>query len=114
MYKYRAFWCAQIKRKQERAAPTKRVKAALTYIIHNLNDFCNINICIICAGANAYSEERRKMVKIRVSYKDPAELERVLRLLSPVLWSWKVSGNQEGEYRKAYLELKTVLEADPD
>ena len=53
------------------------------------------------------------MVKIRVSYKDPAELERVLRLLSPVLWSWKVSGNQEGEYRKAYLELKTELVADP-
>ena len=53
------------------------------------------------------------MVKIRVSYKDPAELERVLRLLSPVLWSWKVSGNQEGEYRKAYLELKTGIEADP-
>ena len=47
------------------------------------------------------------MVKIRVSYKDPEELREVLRLLSPVLKSWKVSGNQEGEYRKAYLELKT-------
>lgn len=41
-------------------------------------------------------------VKIKISYKDDEELAGVIRLLSPILQSWKVSKSQEGRYKKAY------------
>ena len=42
-------------------------------------------------------------VKIRVSYTDDAELAGVIRLLSPVVKSWKVAKRQEGAYKNAYI-----------
>lgn len=45
-------------------------------------------------------------IKIKVSYTEDAELAGVIRLLSPVVKSWKVSKNQEGQYKKAYIVLK--------
>ena len=47
-------------------------------------------------------------VKIKISYEDDRELMRVIRLLSPVLKSWKRSRNMEGHYKKAYVELEHV------
>nr|WP_288597815.1 hypothetical protein [uncultured Mediterraneibacter sp.] len=47
-------------------------------------------------------------VKIKISYEDDRELMRVIRLLSPVLRSWKRSRNMEGRYKKAYVELEHV------
>lgn len=48
-------------------------------------------------------------VKIRVSYQDPQELAHVLRLLHPIVKKYKVSGNREGSFRKAYLEVEQVI-----
>ena len=45
-------------------------------------------------------------VKIRISYIEDEELAGVIRLLSPALKSYKVSGKREGKYRNAYAELK--------
>ena len=45
-------------------------------------------------------------VKIRISFTEDEELAGVIRLLSPVLKSYKVSGKREGKYRNAYAELK--------
>lgn len=42
-------------------------------------------------------------VKIKISYTTDKELAGVIRLLSPVLGSKKVSKNREGKYRKAYI-----------
>lgn len=47
-------------------------------------------------------------VKIRVSYQDPQELAHVLRLLRPIVKKCKISGNREGSFRKAYLEVEQV------
>ena len=47
-------------------------------------------------------------VKIRVSYQDPQELAHVLRLLRPIVKKYRVSGNQKGSFRKAYIELEPV------
>lgn len=47
------------------------------------------------------------MVRIKISYEDDRELMRVIRLLSPVLKSWKRSRNMEGRYKKAYAELNS-------
>lgn len=47
------------------------------------------------------------MVKIRVSYNTEKELAGVIRLLSPVLKSYKVQP-QKGKYKRAYIELKDV------
>lgn len=44
-------------------------------------------------------------VRIKVSYTADEELAGVVRLLSPVMKSWKVSRNREGRYKKAYAEL---------
>lgn len=43
-------------------------------------------------------------VKIRVSYTDDAELDWVIRLLSPLGKKWKVAKKQKGPYKKAYTE----------
>ena len=45
-------------------------------------------------------------VKIKISYNTDEELEKVLKVLSPVLKTWKISRNKEGRYKKAYAELK--------
>ena len=44
-------------------------------------------------------------VKIRVSYQERAELDRVLQLLRPVMKSCKISRNNDGNFRKAYILL---------
>lgn len=44
-------------------------------------------------------------IQIRVSYQTPEDLELVLHLLGDRLKSCKVSRNQEGKYRKAYITL---------
>lgn len=44
-------------------------------------------------------------VKIKVSYQTRDELDRVLTLLHPVMKSYKVSGNREGGFQKAYVYL---------
>lgn len=46
------------------------------------------------------------MIKIKVSYESPEELMRLLAVLGDRVESWKVSRNQEGRYRKAYIILK--------
>lgn len=44
-------------------------------------------------------------VKIRVSYTEDEELAGVIRLLSPLVKSWKRQP-RKGRYRRAYIELK--------
>lgn len=44
-------------------------------------------------------------VKIRVSYTEDEELAGVIRLLSPLVKSWKMAKRQEGTYRNAYIYL---------
>lgn len=44
-------------------------------------------------------------IKIRVSYTDEEELAGVIRLLSPMVKSWKVAKRQEGTYRNAYIYM---------
>ncbi|MDF2537710.1 MAG: hypothetical protein K0S76_731 [Herbinix sp.] len=42
--------------------------------------------------------------QIRVSYTDPDELQEVVKRLQPVK-KVKISKNEQGGYRKAYIEL---------
>jgi len=45
-------------------------------------------------------------VKIKISYEQPGELEQIIKLLQPVIKSYSLSGNREGRYKKAYVELR--------
>ena len=45
-------------------------------------------------------------VKIKVSYQTPQELQAVIKLLHPAVKSCKVSKEQRGEYKRAYVVLK--------
>lgn len=45
-------------------------------------------------------------VKIRISFTEDEELAGVIRLLSPALKSYKVSGKKEGKHRNAYADLQ--------
>lgn len=45
------------------------------------------------------------MIKIKVSYERPEELKQLLDKLKPDVKHWKKSGNREGRYLKAYIEL---------
>lgn len=51
-------------------------------------------------------------VKIRVSYTEDEELAGVIRLLSPQMISYKVARQQQGKYKRAYIELGDT--ADPE
>ena len=59
-------------------------------------------------GSGPGYERRRDdiAVKIKVSYEHPEELRWLLDQLRPEVKSWKVSRNQEGKFRKAYVEMK--------
>lgn len=46
------------------------------------------------------------MIKIKISYREAGELERVMRLLEPLIRSAKVKHEQEGPYKRAYISLK--------
>jgi|GEM_PF-3743631 len=51
------------------------------------------------------------MTKIRVSYQKPQELDTVVKLLKPVLVSYKVSKNDVGSYKKAYIEVNYSMDS---
>ena len=44
-------------------------------------------------------------VKIKVSYEQPEELAKVLRLLQPAILSTRLPKAQEGRYKRAYVFL---------
>ncbi|MGI6085234.1 MAG: hypothetical protein ACOYIF_07270 [Acetivibrionales bacterium] len=46
------------------------------------------------------------LTKIRVSYVHDQDLEKVIKLLQPVLKKVKVPKNNTGIYKKAYIDLK--------
>ena len=50
--------------------------------------------------------EDELLVVIKISYNTDEEIAGVIRLLSPVMKSWRVSRNKEGRYKKAYAELR--------
>lgn len=45
------------------------------------------------------------MIKIKISYEQPKELEKVLKCLEKVEKKVKISTKQEGKYKRAYIEL---------
>lgn len=47
------------------------------------------------------------MIKIKVSYERPDELSWLLAKLWPEAKNCRKSKNQEGKFRKAYIEIKT-------
>lgn len=48
------------------------------------------------------------MVKIKVSYERPEELQQLLEKLQPEVERLKVSGNREGKFLKAYVIMKKL------
>ncbi len=48
----------------------------------------------------------RMSIKIRVSYEKQQELHMVLRLLHPIIQSYKAEKGENGRYKKAYLEVR--------
>ena len=45
-------------------------------------------------------------IRLKVSYEEPEELRHLLERLRPDVKSWKVARNQEGRFKKAYIEMK--------
>ena len=50
-------------------------------------------------------ETKSMSVKIRISYQERKELDRILELLKPVVKSCRTSG-QQGTYKKAYIDTQ--------
>lgn len=44
-------------------------------------------------------------IKVRISYEEPQELHAVLKLLKPIIKSYKARDGENGRYKKAYLEV---------
>lgn len=53
-------------------------------------------------------------IKIKVSYQNAEELDQVLQLLRPVIKSYRISGNQAGSFRKAYINLRNEQRFKPE
>ena len=51
-------------------------------------------------------------IKIKVSYERPQELQEILKRLEPMLLSYKVSKEQEGRYKRAYICLKNETNSE--
>lgn len=45
------------------------------------------------------------MIKIKVSYENKEQIEKVIELLHKHIHSFKISRNEKGQYKKAYIEL---------
>ena len=48
------------------------------------------------------------MIKIKISYERPEELQRLLEKLQPEIERLKVSGHREGKVLKAYVSMKKL------
>ena len=46
------------------------------------------------------------MTKLKVSYQDTQELEKLIQILEPYILSMKLSKRKDGRYLKAYIQLK--------
>jgi len=46
-------------------------------------------------------------VKIRISYEKPQELDTVLKLLRPIVKAYKAEKGKDGQYKRAYVDIKT-------
>lgn len=44
-------------------------------------------------------------VKVKVSYQEQRELEKIVKLLRPVIKSYKVARGQQGAFKRAYIEI---------
>lgn len=52
-------------------------------------------------------------VKVRISYEKPQELHTVLKLLHPIVKSYKSEKGGNGRYRRAYLDVEIPKENVP-
>ncbi len=49
-------------------------------------------------------------MKLKISYEHEEELVRLLTILSPLIIRCKRSSDQRGQYKKAYVDLKKMVE----
>lgn len=45
-------------------------------------------------------------VKVKISYEEPRELHTVLKLLNPIIKSYKADKGENGRYKRAYLDVE--------
>ena len=73
---------------------------------------------MIAVISNKYTQSRIEnsqkkdlgMIKIKISYETPQELEYILRLLHPAIKSKKIKQGQQGAFNKAYITIAEVSE----
>lgn len=51
------------------------------------------------------------MIKLKISYEHEEDLARILTVLRPMIIRCKRSGNTQGRYKKAYVELEHVMKS---
>jgi hypothetical protein len=51
-------------------------------------------------------------ILIKVSYERPGELQRIIDRLGPDIKATKISSNNQGRFKKAYIELKDKKESE--
>ena len=49
-------------------------------------------------------------VKVRISYEKPQELHTVIRMLQPIVKSYKENKDGNGQFKRAYLEVEIAEE----
>jgi len=46
------------------------------------------------------------LIKIKVSYTTQKDLDKVLKLLHPIIVSYKIAKSSTGRFKKAYIDIK--------
>lgn len=75
-----------------------------------------VTIGYIKAGKSCSDEVGQKLakalgVKLKISYEHEEDLARILTVLRPMIIRCKRSGNTQGRYKKAYVELEHVMKS---
>ena len=67
----------------------------------------NRNVKITAKGLAERGNRGYNMsVKVKISYEKPQELQEVLKLLQPMMKSYKAEKGKNGPYKRAYVEIE--------
>lgn len=50
------------------------------------------------------------MIKLKISYSTPEELEKIIEYLKPITQSYKIAKNNVGKFKKAYANIIDIVQ----
>lgn len=71
-----------------------------------INFLFALAFCFVKWSRKARRKRRKNVIKIKISYERPEELQKVLERLAPNVKNLKVARKQDGRFLKAYVTME--------